>query len=60
MNYLNERTYFTPEQVVGMMFTKLKQITNTESATKPIDCVVGVSFSHGNQNEKKTVHFFIS
>jgi molecular chaperone DnaK (HSP70) len=45
VNYLNERKYFTPEQITGIMFTKLKQIINTELATQPVDCVIGVSFS---------------
>ncbi|CAF3039194.1 unnamed protein product [Rotaria sp. Silwood2] len=42
VNYLNERTRFTPEQIAGVMFSKLKHITNTESSTKPVDCVIGV------------------
>ncbi|CAF1379717.1 unnamed protein product [Rotaria sordida] len=42
VNYLNERQRFTPEQIAGIMFSKLKHITNTESSTKPIDCVIGV------------------
>ncbi|CAF0905146.1 unnamed protein product [Rotaria sp. Silwood1] len=42
VNYLNERKRFTPEQIAGIMFSKLKHITNTESSTKPVDCVIGV------------------
>lgn len=42
VDYLNERKRFTPEQITAMMFTKLKQITDTELKTKAVDCVVGV------------------
>ncbi len=42
MNYLNERKNFTPEQITGMMFTKLKQIINSQLGIKPVDCVIGV------------------
>lgn len=42
VDYLNERKRFTPEQIAGIMFTKLKQITDTELKTKAVDCVVGV------------------
>jgi len=42
VNYLNERKRFTPEQITGIMFTKLKQIINTELATTAVDCVIGV------------------
>lgn len=42
VNYLNERKRFTPEQITGIMFTKLKQIIANELATKPVDCVIGV------------------
>lgn len=42
VDYLNERKRFTPEQIAGIMFTKLKQITDTELNTKAIDCVIGV------------------
>ncbi len=44
MNYLNERKRFTPEQIAAIMFSKLKHITSIASGTKPIDCVIGVSF----------------
>jgi len=42
VDYLGERKRFTPEQIAGIMFTKLKQITDTELKTKAVDCVVGV------------------
>jgi hypothetical protein len=42
VNYLNERKRFSPEQIAGIMFSKLKLITNTELATKALDCVIGV------------------
>ncbi|CAF1349094.1 unnamed protein product [Adineta steineri] len=42
VDYLNERKRFTPEQISGIMFTKLRQITDTELKTKAIDCVIGV------------------
>jgi hypothetical protein len=44
VNYLNERKRFIPEQIAGIMFSKLKQITKTESAAKVNDCVIGVGF----------------
>jgi molecular chaperone DnaK (HSP70) len=43
VNYLNERQRFTPEQIAGVMFTKLKHIANEELETKAVDCVIGVS-----------------
>jgi hypothetical protein len=33
------------------MFTKLKQITDTELKTKAVDCVVGVRFLMKKQKE---------
>jgi heat shock protein 4 len=42
VDYLNERKRFTPEQIAGIMFTKLRQITDTELKTKAVDCVIGV------------------
>ena len=42
VDYLNERRRFIPEQITGIMFTKLKQITDTELKTKAVDCVIGV------------------
>jgi len=39
--YLNERKRFIPEQIAGIMFTKLNQITDTELKTKPVDYVIG-------------------
>lgn len=42
VDYLGERKRFTPEQITGIMFTKLKQITDTELKTKAVDCVIGV------------------
>lgn len=44
VNYLNEHKRFTPEQITGIMFNKLKQIINTQLGTQAIDCVIGVSF----------------
>lgn len=40
---MGEKKRFTPEQITGIMFTKLKQITDTESKVKAVDCVIGVS-----------------
>ena len=34
---------FSPEQVMAMMLTKLKMISETELSTKVTDCVVSVS-----------------
>ncbi|CAF3297268.1 unnamed protein product [Rotaria sp. Silwood2] len=42
VDYLNERKRLTPEQITAIMFTKLKQIADTELKTKAVDCVIGV------------------
>ena len=42
VNYLNDRKRFTPEQIAAMMFTKLKDIVDTELGTKAVDCVISV------------------
>ncbi|CAF0898415.1 unnamed protein product [Didymodactylos carnosus] len=42
VDYLNERKRFSPEQITGMMYTKLKHIAESTLSTKVVDCVVGV------------------
>ncbi len=61
MNYLNERKRFIPEQIAGIMFSKLKQITKTESAAKVIDCVIGVGvfFLYRKINIETKIYFSI-
>ena len=34
---------FSPEQIMGMLMTKLKNISEAELSTKVTDCVVSVS-----------------
>jgi molecular chaperone DnaK (HSP70) len=58
VDYLNERKRFTPEQIAGIMFTKLKQITDTELKTKACDCVIGVRFPINKNPEKKNKSLF--
>ncbi len=59
MNYLNERKRFTPEQITGIMFTKLKQIINTELATTAVDCVIGVKLFFLFTNHFIKTEFFL-
>ncbi len=60
MNYLNERKRFIPEQIAGIMFSKLKQITKTESAAKVNDCVIGVGFFYIEKSILKQKSIFPS
>ncbi len=59
MNYLNERKRFTPEQITGIMFTKLKQIINSQLGIKPVDCVIGVRiFNEISVEQTNIVYLF--
>ncbi|GFQ90335.1 heat shock protein [Trichonephila clavata] len=42
VNYLQEQTVFTIPQVMAMMFTKLKEIAESNLRIKVQDCVVSV------------------
>jgi len=42
VNYCGEQHIFLPQQVAGMMFTKLKTTAETELKTKVVDCVISV------------------
>lgn len=42
VRYLENEEVFSPEQVMAMMLTKLKMISETELSTKVTDCVVSV------------------
>jgi heat shock protein 4 len=42
VQFLNERTTFTPEQVVAMVLVDLKKIAEAETGVPPIDCVITV------------------
>lgn len=42
VRYLGNEEVFSPEQVMGMLLTKLKLISETELSTKVTDCVVSV------------------
>lgn len=40
---MGESTVLTPEQITAMMFTKLKEIAESNLKTKVVDCVISVS-----------------
>lgn len=42
VNYLDEEQLFSPEQIAGMLFTKLKDISETALKAKINDCVISV------------------
>lgn len=48
MNYLDEDRSFTPEQVAGMLMTKLKETATTALAMPVSDCVIAVPFYFTN------------
>ena len=43
MCFLGNEEVFSPEQIMAMLLTKLKLISEKELATKVTDCVVSVS-----------------
>lgn len=43
MRFLGNEEVFSPEQIMAMLLTKLKLISEKELATKVTDCVVSVS-----------------
>lgn len=43
VRYLGEVEVFSPEQVMAMLFTRLKTTAETGLGTKVTDCVVSVS-----------------
>lgn len=43
MHYLGNEEVFSPEQIMAMLLTKLKIISEKELASKVTDCVVSVS-----------------
>ena len=43
MLYLGNEEVFSPEQIMAMLLTKLKMISEKELSTKVTDCVVSVS-----------------
>lgn len=48
VRYLRKEEVFSPEQVMGMLMTKLKNISEAELSTKVTDCVVSVSEKKNN------------
>ncbi|KAG1660796.1 Heat shock protein [Nymphon striatum] len=42
VNYMDEENIFTPVQIVGMLFTKLKETAETTLKLKVNDCVISV------------------
>ncbi|KAG8201418.1 hypothetical protein JTE90_024291 [Oedothorax gibbosus] len=42
VNYLNEKTVFTVQQVMAMMLTKLKEVSESNLRIKVQDCVISV------------------
>ncbi|XP_044002348.1 heat shock 70 kDa protein 4 isoform X2 [Aphidius gifuensis] len=51
VQYLGEEHVFTPEQITAMLFTKLKEISETALQTAVNDCVISVP-SYYTQNER--------
>ena len=43
LRYLGNEEVFSPEQIMAMLLTKLKTISEKELSTKVTDCVVSVS-----------------
>lgn len=43
MRFLGNEEVFSPEQIMAMLLTKLKLISEKELTTKVTDCVVSVS-----------------
>lgn len=52
VSYLNKDHVFSPEQLTGMLFTKLKDISEQEIQTTVHDCVLAVP-SYFTNNERK-------
>jgi len=49
VQYLGESQVFSPEQITAMMFTKLKEITETNLKTKVVDVVISVPCYYTDQ-----------
>ena len=45
VDYLGEKQMFSPEQITGMLLTKLKETSENALKTKVVDVVVSVSYS---------------
>lgn len=54
VSYLNKEHVFTPEQITAMLFSKLKDISETEIQNKVHDCVLAVP-SYFTNNERKAL-----
>ncbi|XP_015608782.1 97 kDa heat shock protein isoform X2 [Cephus cinctus] len=54
VQYLGEEHVFTPEQITGMLFTKLKDISETALQTAVNDCVISVP-SYFTQVERQAL-----
>ncbi|KAK7794683.1 hypothetical protein R5R35_008015 [Gryllus longicercus] len=52
VNYLDEEHIFTPEQITAMLFTKLKDTSETALKTKVNDCVISVPSYYTNAERK--------
>ncbi|XP_046395458.1 heat shock 70 kDa protein 4 isoform X1 [Ischnura elegans] len=52
VNYLNEEHVFSPEQITAMLFTKLKETSETALKTKVNDCVISVPSFFTNAERK--------
>lgn len=48
VNYLGEQTTFSVQQVMAMMLTKLKEISESNLRIKVQDCVLSVSYLFNN------------
>lgn len=54
VQYLKKKVTFTPEQICGMMFTKLKETAETALKIKVTDCVVSVP-AHFTDSERRAL-----
>ncbi|XP_043288353.1 heat shock protein 105 kDa isoform X2 [Venturia canescens] len=54
VQYLGEEHIFSPEQITAMLFTKLKEISETALQTVVNDCVISVP-SYFTQNERQAL-----
>ncbi|KAJ1530561.1 hypothetical protein ONE63_005447 [Megalurothrips usitatus] len=52
VNYLDEDHTFSPEQITAMLFTKLKEISESALKTKVNDCVISVPSFFTNAERK--------
>ncbi|GAB6031373.1 heat shock [Chamberlinius hualienensis] len=54
VQYLNKKVIFSPEQICGMMFTKLKETVEATLKSKVTDCVISVP-AHFKDAERRAL-----